>query len=214
MTKKSMSQKQIAAMKKRILDTALELIIKDGFQHVSMRNLASRLGITATTIYNYYSNKDEINIMIRMHGFELLYNEFKKSYAKHTDPLERLKSMIRSYFKFGIQNPDYYDIMFNRRTPKYLDYVDTKMEPIARTEREATLKNYAITEKTISELSEKYGIFSSDQIMLKTIHMWSEVHGIISLHNSNLFKEIYPDQSSLMEPLINEVVARIEEYRG
>lgn len=209
-----MPQQQIAAMKKRILDTALELIIQDGFQQFSMRNLASRLGITATTIYNYYSNKDEINIMIRMHGFELLYNELERSYAKHTDPLARLKSMIRSYFKFGIQYPDYYDIMFNRRTPKYLDYVGTKMEPIARTERETTLRNYAITEKAISELREENGVFSSEQIMLKTIHMWSEAHGIISLYNSNLFKEIYPDQSSLMDHLIDEVVTRIEEYGG
>lgn len=43
-----------------------------------MRKIASRLGFTATTIYNYYNNKDEINLMIRIKGFEKLYDMLKK----------------------------------------------------------------------------------------------------------------------------------------
>lgn len=210
MPRKPKSQQSITKIRKQILDTALDLIIQGGFQQFSMRKLASRIGITATTIYNYYSNKDEINIMIRMHGFELLYHELSKSYASHTDPLARLRSMIRSYFEFGIQYPDYYDIMFNPRTPKYLDYANTDLEPVARTEKEATLRNYAITEKAIFALSGKHGTLSSDQVMLKTIHLWCEVHGIISLYNSNLFEEINADSSTLMDRLIDEVITRIE----
>lgn len=210
MSRKPKSQQNITEIRKQILDTALDLIIQGGFQEFSMRKLASRIGITATTIYNYYSNKDEINIMIRMHGFELLYHELERSYDSHTDPLARLQAMIRSYFKFGIQYPDYYDIMFNPRTPKYLDYANTDLEPVARTEKEATLRNYAITEKAISALSEKHGILSSDQIVLKTMHLWCEVHGMISLYNSNLFEEIIADSSSLLDRLIDEVITRIE----
>jgi AcrR family transcriptional regulator len=214
MSRKPRSQQSITAIKKQILDTALDLIIQGGFQQFSMRKLASRLGITATTIYNYYSNKDEFNIMIRMHGFELLYHELEKSYANHTDPLARLQSMIRSYFEFGIQYPDYYDIMFNPRTPKYLDYANTDLEPVARAEKEATLRNYTITEKAISALNEQHGILSSDQIGLKAIQLWCEAHGIISLYNSNLFEEINANSSGLMDSLIDGVITRIEEYGG
>ncbi len=207
------SQQEVASFKQEILDTALEMIIKDGFHNLSMRKLASRLGMTATTIYNYFSNKDEINLMIRMHGFEMMYGQLEKSFSEHADPLLRLQGMIRAYFQFGIHYPNYYDIMFNMHTPKYLDYVGTALEPVANTEKEASLRNYAITEKAIAALFEGHGEVHAERIMLKTIQLWSDAHGVISLYNSQLFREISDHPAGLLEHLIDEVVARITTFR-
>jgi AcrR family transcriptional regulator len=203
------SQQEIDAIKKEILDTALELIVKDGFQNLSMRRLASKLGMTATTIYNYFSNKDEINLMIRMNGFEMLYRQFERDYRDHDDPLTRLRAMIRSYFSFGIQYPNYYDLMFNLNTPKYLDYVDTDLEPVARTEKEASLRNYDITRKAVAALFENQAGRSADAVLLKTVQLWCDAHGVISLFNSNFFQEIDARPSELIERLIEKVIGRI-----
>lgn len=203
------SQQEIDAIKKEILDTALELIVKDGFQNLSMRRLASRLGMTATTIYNYFSNKDEINLMIRMNGFEMLYRQFERDYRDHDGPLARLRTMIRSYFDFGIQYPNYYDLMFNMNTPKYLDYVDTDLEPVARTEKEASLRNYDITRKAVAALFETQADRSADAVLLKTVQLWCDAHGVISLFNSNFFQEIDARPSELIERLIEKIIGRI-----
>ena len=202
---------EIESIKKEILETALELIIKDGFQNLSMRKLASRLGMTATTIYNYFSNKDEINLMIRMHGFEMLYLQFEKCYTDHDDPLARLQAMIRSYFRFGIRYPNYYDVMFNLHTPKYLDYVETDLEPVARIEKEASLRNYAITQKAVAAIFEKQAGLSADQIRLKTVQLWCDAHGVISLYNSNFFEEISAQPSEMIDGLIDAVIGRIAD---
>jgi len=209
MPRTARSYQEVELNKKKILDTALELIVKDGFQNLSMRRLASRLNITATTIYNYFSNKDEINLMIRMHGFDMLYRKFKQCVDEHQDPYERLEAMIRSYFDFGTGIPNYYDIMFNLHTPKYLDYVETELEPVARIEKEASLRTYDITRKAIADLNKNGIARSDDEVMLLTIQLWCDAHGIISLYNSKLFQEINDNPRKLINQLIDVVIKRI-----
>ena len=207
------SQREIDLVKKEILDAASELILDEGFHNLSMRKLASRLGMTATTIYNYFSNKDEINLMIRMRGSELLYQRFLKCRDQHADPLLRMQAMIRAYFDFGISYPNYYDILFNLHTPKYLDYVGTDLEPVARTEKESSLRNYEIAARTIMEVMGRRGDGDPDLVKLMTIQMWCEIHGIICLHNSKLFREIDDNPAELIGRMIDVVLARLIKYR-
>jgi AcrR family transcriptional regulator len=47
-------------MKKKILDKTLELASKYGIRNISLDILASELGISKKTIYQYYSNKNEL----------------------------------------------------------------------------------------------------------------------------------------------------------
>ncbi len=209
MPRAARSKQEVEQIKKKILENALEIIIKEGFQNLSMRKLASRMGMTATTIYNYFANKDEINLMIRMHGFDMLYRKFEQCFSENSDPRGRLESMIRSYFDFGISFPNYYDIMFNLHTPKYLDYIDTALEPVARIEKEASLRTYAITKKAIAEFYQKQNVRSDEEIMLLAIQMWCDAHGVISLYNSKLFEEISDDSSELINRLIDVAIERI-----
>jgi len=140
MPKAPMSKEEIENTRGRILDTALSIIIEEGFNNLSVRKIASRLGVTATTIYNYYTNKDEINLMIRIRGFEKLYDLLTKHAVSFNDIEDKLKAMVRAYIEFGLTNPSYYDIMFNLHTPKYLDYIGTDIEPLAHTEKQNALK--------------------------------------------------------------------------
>jgi len=64
MPKTTRSPEEVKKIKDRILETALQLLIDDGFMHFSMRKLAARLGITAASIYNYFTNKDELYLLI------------------------------------------------------------------------------------------------------------------------------------------------------
>jgi len=108
---------EVDSIKEKILDEALQLIIEEGFNKLSMRKIASRLGITAANIYNYYTSKDEINLMIRVRGFETLYSMLTKEYQANLTLDDRINAMVRAYVKFGISYPGYYDIMFNLHTP-------------------------------------------------------------------------------------------------
>ena len=52
--------KIIENLRERILDAAREALAADGWRALSMRALAQRVGVAPGTIYNYFSDKEEI----------------------------------------------------------------------------------------------------------------------------------------------------------
>ncbi|MCL2106827.1 MAG: TetR/AcrR family transcriptional regulator [Oscillospiraceae bacterium] len=46
--------------KEQIFDIAIRMFAQDGFENVSMRDIAAQAGITAASIYNHFSSKEEI----------------------------------------------------------------------------------------------------------------------------------------------------------
>lgn len=190
MPKKPMTREEINHTRIKILDTALDIIIEEGFHNLSVRKIASRLGVTATTIYNYYTNKDEINLMIRIRGFEKLYDLLIKRSAPLKKIEDRFKAMIRAYIEFGLTFPSYYDIMFNLHTPKYLDYVGTEIEPLAFKEKQNALKCLTLFMEPMSSYITVKGKKKDHYVLYQVIRFWSDLHGLVTLNNSHLFHEV------------------------
>lgn len=209
MPKTPMSREEIENTRGRILDTALDIIIKEGFHNLSVRKIASRLGVTATTIYNYYTNKDEINLMIRIRGFEKLYDLLTKRSALFDDIERKFNAMVRAYIEFGLTNPSYYDIMFNLHTPKYLDYVGTEIEPLAYTEKQNALKCLALFIEPISAYIPAKGKRKDRFVLYQVVKSWSDLHGIITLCNSHLFHEVLNDVDSFIEERTSDMIKNI-----
>jgi len=213
MPKARMSSEEVSSIRGRILDSALEIIIEEGFNNLSVRKVASRLGITATTIYNYFKSKDELNLMIRIRGFESLYDLLNRRAAGHNGIEERLAAMVRAYVEFGLQSPSYYDIMFNLHTPKYLDYVGTDIEPLALTEKQIALKCYelfvALIDTYIPGTGRKRGGFIHYQV----VRFWSDLHGLVTLCNSRLFHEVVEDVDALVEKRTADAIHEIRRLK-
>ena len=216
MPKTPMTKEDIDNTRVRILDTALDIIIEEGFNNLSVRKIASRLGITATTIYNYYTNKDEINLMIRIRGFEKLYELLTERSAPFNNIEDKFKTMIRAYIEFGLTNPSYYDIMFNLHTPKYLDYVGTEIEPLAHTEKQNALKCLALFMEPISAYISGKGKKKDHFLLYQIVKSWSDMHGLITLKNSRLFHEVLDNVDAFIEErtsdMINDILKIKERF--
>lgn len=214
MPKAPMTREEIDNTRARILDTALDIIIAEGFNNLSVRKIASRLGVTATTIYNYYTSKNEINLMIRIRGFEKLYALLTKHAAPFNDIEKKMKAMVRAYIEFGLTNPGYYDIMFNLHTPKYLDYVGTDIEPLAHSEKQNALKCLSLFTETIAAyipVKEK----RKDHIVLyQVVKFWSDLHGLVTLTNSRLFHEVLDDVGSFIQKRTSDMIEDITKMKA
>jgi len=211
-----MTKEEIDSTRIRILDTALDIIIEEGFNNLSVRKIASHLGITATTIYNYYTNKDEINLMIRIRGFEKLYDLLTERSAPFNNIEDKFKIMIRGYIEFGLTYPSYYDIMFNLHTPKYLDYVGTDIEPLAHTEKQNALKCLALFMEPISVYISGKGKKKDHFLLYQIVKSWSDMHGLITLKNSRLFHEVLDNVDAFIEErtsdMINDILKIKERF--
>ena len=209
MPKAPMTKEEVENTRGRILDTALNIIIEEGFNNLSVRKIASRLGVTATTIYNYYTNKDEINLMIRIRGFEKLYDLLINRSASFNDIENKLKARVRAYIEFGLTNPSYYDIMFNLHTPKYLDYVGTDIEPLAHTEKQNALKCLSLFTEPISAYIPLKGKKKDHVVLYQVVKFWSDLHGLITLTNSRLFHEVLDDVDSFIKERTSDMIENI-----
>lgn len=213
MPKKPMSQTHIENYRGKILDTALDIIIHEGFQNLSIRKIASRLNVTATTIYHYYKNKDEINLMIRIRGFEKLHDLLTKRSVAFKNIETKIKAMIRAYIEFGLKNPSYYDIMFNLHTPKYLDYVGTDMEPLAKIEKDNALTCLHLFVEAVSAYIGFQGEKKEHFILYQVSKFWSDLHGLITLTNSRLFHEVFDDVDGFIEKRTADLIETIRELK-
>ena len=78
--KTARNEKEVEQVRQKILEGALEIIVKEGFDSLTMRKLGTRIGMTAPNIYNYYAGKDALYISIVIAGFEMLHRALQKAF--------------------------------------------------------------------------------------------------------------------------------------
>ncbi|MBU1168915.1 MAG: TetR/AcrR family transcriptional regulator [Proteobacteria bacterium] len=211
MPKAGRSAGQVDTVKQNILDKALKLMFNDGFDALSMRKLANQLGMTAANIYNYYTSKDELYLAIQIQGFRILAEKLKAiSTLPHSTEI-KMRSYMWAYIHFGIENPDYYEIMFCRNTPKYSDYQNTSMEPSAALQRQTAIDVADIPIQTIMENNSPAQVTSIDEARYITIVIWSTLHGILSLYTSRVLQGLSDNTDQFMGRLIDDLIKHFIE---
>lgn len=209
MARAARNKEEIEKTKDHILDQALEIIANEGYDSLSMRKLGDRLGCAAKTIYNYFSSKEEIYIRVLTRGFEMLNAQAEAALEGITDPLEKLRVLSTVYIRFGMENANYYNIMFNWDVPKYTDYIDTVLEPVAREEKEVAFYFARMAEEALAEIL-KGAKDWEEQIPLQVIRLWSGLHGLVSLYNSHGFREYAPDPEKYIYRIANDLLSDLE----
>src|SRR5689334_13435951 len=99
-------------LRQEIMDAAREMFVADGYQNVSMRKIADKIGYSATTIYLYFKDKNDLLHQICEQTFALLAANIKAIYMLSDNRLEKLRSGLREYIQFGLKQPSEYEIVF------------------------------------------------------------------------------------------------------
>ena len=98
-------------MRKLILEAAQKLFLTNGFEKVSIRNIADEIEYSPATIYLYYKDKNELFFALHQTAFTKLIEEFAPI-AQIEKPMDKLTEMGRLYLHFAFENPELYDLMF------------------------------------------------------------------------------------------------------
>ena len=114
MPKITRSVEEVDAVRERILDCALKILVKNGYESLSMAKLGSKMNMTAANIYNYYTNKDELLIAIHKKTYAMFYNKIRSAVKKSDAPSQRFRNIVNAFVEFGTHNINIYDVMFNR----------------------------------------------------------------------------------------------------
>jgi AcrR family transcriptional regulator len=209
--KKARNSKELERIRSRIIEAALDIIVEEGLPSLTMRKLGNRLHMSAPNLYNFFQSKEEIYISIVIKGFQMLYDELERSCLSNPDPASRAHALIDAYIDFGITNKAYYDIMFTRPFPKYNDYVGTPYEKISAIEYKISMDIVQIAIDALKGLKKDSRRIAADDLVHGIIKIWSMLHGMVSLANSNIMGYVTPDLEKTYRRITNEL---IEQYRA
>lgn len=85
MPEKMTARKQQAVqMRTRIQKAALDLFDKEGFENVSVEQVAHAVGCSVGNIYHYFKSKDELALQVT-DSVDRIYLELEKEYAADTE---------------------------------------------------------------------------------------------------------------------------------
>lgn len=159
-------------MKDLILDVAKRISIEEGFSKVSIRKIAEEIEYSPGTIYLYFKNRDEILFELHNLAFQKFYKEQLKI-SHIAEPLEKLREHGRVYIRFGLDNPDLYELMFIVQAPG--NEIETSQS------WKEGMKTFDFLRTNIQECLDA-GYFKGSDVNTLSIAMWSLVHGIVSLY--------------------------------
>ena len=153
------------------LVAAAHAIVKDeGYEALTIRKLAERVGMATMSVYSYFADKQEILYALAEDAFAALAQRIEQHQTN--DPLESLRAVMVEYAAFGLGNPNEYRIV------AMTEYVKPaqKIEPGQADERNPAM------ELLIGRVDAcvKAGKLSGDARAISTM-LWAVGHGTISL---------------------------------
>lgn len=159
-------------LRQRILSAARDVFVEKGYDLFSMRQIAQRIGYSATTIYLHFKDRDEILLALVTDAFERFKDVLETAAMSTDDPILRLESIGTACISFALENPGDYQIMFMQRRDLLM------MVPL---EGHAPLiESFHVLTDAVSYAVEKGALVTHDERALADV-MWAGVHGLASL---------------------------------
>jgi AcrR family transcriptional regulator len=165
------------ATQERIAETALKLLETGGEDGVSMRRVATAVGITPMAIYHHFADRRA-----------LLNFVVDREFTKY---LESIKALPRrgTYESQILTSMDaYIDYAFAH--PRIFDYVFSEPRPGARRFPEDFRARRSPTLNPVADLLQKAmeaGYLKQDDVWEVAMELWAHTHGYVSLYRGGRF---------------------------
>jgi AcrR family transcriptional regulator len=196
MVRKKLSSEEIEAFRARSVLAAEALFAQGGIGAVTMRNLASELGCSATMPYSYFDNHEALISALRGAVFARFADSQREVAQKPGSARHQLARIGRAYVDFALQHPDAYKLMFTLEPPK---------ERYPELERE-TKRSFA---PLLSAMKDAVKTGEVQGPASTAAHLfWAQLHGLVSLQFANKFNFGTP-----LEELLEAVLGRLVEAR-
>jgi len=85
-----------------IREAALELIARHGFEAVSMRRLAEKVGVQAAALYRYFLTKEDLLYTLMREHMEGLAASWERVRPATSDPAARLAAFVENHIRFHV----------------------------------------------------------------------------------------------------------------
>ncbi len=165
-------------LRRAILDAATRLLVGGGFQALSMRRVAAKVGCSTTVLYTMFGGKPGLLDALWGEGFDRLW-QAEEEVGETESPLSHLAALGSAYRQHALENPDYYRVMFGgaiagfQPSPSALDQSRRVFQVLVDGVQAAI----------------DAGVFRPADPETVALVLWATVHGVVSLEIAGGLRE-------------------------
>jgi AcrR family transcriptional regulator len=169
-------------LREALIDAGLNIVAEEGVDAISLRAVARRAKVSHSAPYHHFAGKAELLAALAAAGFDRMVAAIQSGMeqVRAQEPLERLRTIGRSYVAFAAENPSVFRLMFRPELTKPSEH------PLLR---EAEARAFGTLMQTIGECLAKGQLPSSSGPFLLAACAWSSVHGLATLKVERLLDE-------------------------
>lgn len=184
------------SLRNEILEVSRDLLVERGFGKLSMRNIAKRANVTATSIYLHFDNKDDLLLALIEESIEHLKETLVQEFDSTKDFIQQLEGLTRCYIRFALENPQEYEIIYMVRPEEMPRYPKEKFQQI----RSA----YELLAEII-ENGKREDLIDVESPMISAYALWAQLHGVVSVILSKRLDTRIP-QDEFIDQAIENIV--------
>ena len=161
-------------LRQKILNAARELLVKRGYEAVTMREIAKRIEYSPTALYKHFADKDALVRELCREDFTAFAQRFVEQVATMGDPVERMARAGLVYLRFAEEYPEQYRLMFMTELPP---------TPPEQGERDDPARNAYIFLRALVDELMRDGYLREEltDVDLVAQTVWAGVHGAAAL---------------------------------
>ena len=188
-----LSDTDVADFRERLCEAAERLFAERGPDAVTMRQLATELGVSPMTPYRYFEDKDDILAAVRTNGFNRFAEALEVARSTHSGARAVGEAVGEAYIDFALSNPHAYKLMFDFNQP----HAEKYPELVAAGQRaQKTMTGHV--EDSIAE-----GLLVGDPQQIGLM-FWAAIHGVVVLELAGMLppgasRHIYPALDATLE---------------
>lgn len=177
----------------RILDAAHLAYSEEGYEKFSLRDVASRVGLTPMAIYKHFKDKEHLLHEVQLKGFEMWSAELDEA-AKIKAPRKRLIDIACRYLQFAQEHTPHFEMMFlSTDRTRDLKHVTPEGSALIESVYRRYAANVAECLPTVQDVNGE------------AVALWAHNHGLVSLYLAGRLNFLGPDFAKFHR-------ARVTEY--
>jgi Transcriptional regulator len=95
-----------------ILQAAERIFVAEGYEGATIRKIADEVGVSSTALYMHFPDKACILLEICQATIRNLLERNAEIAARPIDPATRVKQMLDSYMRWGLEHSNAYELVF------------------------------------------------------------------------------------------------------
>ena len=168
---------------------AWEQIGEAGASALSLKAIATQMGMTAPALYRYFASRDELLTQLILSTYQDLAEQTEAAVDGEATPAEQLRDIAQSLRRWAVANPQRYLLLYGTPVPGY--HAPPEATELAKRIFAPILAGFAAMQ------SDPERDDSESVTFLRSVTFWTRLHGVLSLQLAGHFVGMNVDSERL-----------------